>query len=461
MERRKWWTDELKPHFNLAQAAQTLDRLLKENDLASVAPDIAAEWHPTKNSADPQHISRGSSKQAWWQCSSCGYEWKAVISSRTVGGRGCPACAGKVVTERNRLSVCYPQVAAEWHPSKNGSLTAAEVSYGSHRKAWWLCGAGHEYVAVVYNRTVGESGCPHGLGRVSMDAIRIWAYLGAHFDLLDIHEGELAVSSSSRDHHVPDIVLSEHRIAIDIDGECWHKSENAQVRDAKKIQSLALDGWSLVRVRENPLPLLDADSIGCESLKDPAAVAQVITDYLTARGIPRRPAPEGYDATTRAAQEITRRVCGISPENSLGYAFPVLAAEWHPDKNGLLGPNHVAAHSNRVVWWQCVQAHEWQAKIKDRSGGGNGCPHCSGRRVWRGEKSLATERPELVRHWNWQRNGSLTPWNLSVSSGVRVWWRCKRGHVWESRVADHTGSSGACPKCVAVARKDTASPRLF
>ena len=63
------------------------------NDLATVNPRLAKEWHPTKNGdLSPFDITAGSGKKAWWKCSQCGYEWETIIANRTKG-HGCPKCS--------------------------------------------------------------------------------------------------------------------------------------------------------------------------------------------------------------------------------------------------------------------------------------------------------------------------------------------------------------------------------
>ena len=66
------------------------------NDLATQAPQVAREWHPTLNGAlgaDP--VTPGSHRKVWWQCA-YGHVWKAAVDSR-VGKqqKGCPICAGR------------------------------------------------------------------------------------------------------------------------------------------------------------------------------------------------------------------------------------------------------------------------------------------------------------------------------------------------------------------------------
>ena len=65
------------------------------NDLATVAPDIAAQWAQDLNGAlTPEMVTAGSSKLVWWRCEE-DHVWKAKIYARTNAQRtGCPICAG-------------------------------------------------------------------------------------------------------------------------------------------------------------------------------------------------------------------------------------------------------------------------------------------------------------------------------------------------------------------------------
>ncbi len=60
------------------------------------------------------------------------------------------------------LAMKFPKIAAEWHPTKNGSLKPNNVSYGSKMRIWWLCSqCGHEWITTVTDRTRAKgSGCP-------------------------------------------------------------------------------------------------------------------------------------------------------------------------------------------------------------------------------------------------------------------------------------------------------------
>ena len=135
------------------------------NDLASRFPDVAREWHPTKNGGlTPDQVLWGSSRRVWWQCPQ-GHEWSAIVKSRTAGA-GCPYCASRQVSPGdNDLAALYPDLAREWHPTKNAPLTPRDVVPGSRRKVWWQCAKGHEWQAAVFSRARSGAGCPACAGK--------------------------------------------------------------------------------------------------------------------------------------------------------------------------------------------------------------------------------------------------------------------------------------------------------
>lgn len=69
------------------------------NDLASLEPQVAAQWDTERNgSLRPDQVTVGSGKRVWWRCEE-GHVWKAKVYSRT--GKmhtGCPVCAGVAKT---------------------------------------------------------------------------------------------------------------------------------------------------------------------------------------------------------------------------------------------------------------------------------------------------------------------------------------------------------------------------
>lgn len=62
------------------------------------------------------------------------------------------------------LSTIHPNLAREWHPTKNENLKPENVTSGSHNKVWWRCFEGHEWEVTVDNRSNGCR-CPYGIGK--------------------------------------------------------------------------------------------------------------------------------------------------------------------------------------------------------------------------------------------------------------------------------------------------------
>lgn len=133
------------------------------NDLATTHPVIAAEWHPTKNiNITPYEVSKGNHTKIWWKCFE-GHEWEASSNIRTSRKSGCPKCSGlEAIIGVNDLATIKPELAAQWHPVKNGTLTPFMVKAGSNKKIWWLGKCGHEWNRNINAITL--NGCPYCTG---------------------------------------------------------------------------------------------------------------------------------------------------------------------------------------------------------------------------------------------------------------------------------------------------------
>lgn len=135
------------------------------NDLAVVSPRLAGEWHPTKNGIlKPEMVLACATRRVWWRCEK-GHEWQAKVKARCEGS-GCPICSGRVVAAGiNDLESCYPLIAREWHPTKNGKVTPKEITSSSNKRVWWQCSLGHEWKTSVYSRTGLQTQCPYCTNR--------------------------------------------------------------------------------------------------------------------------------------------------------------------------------------------------------------------------------------------------------------------------------------------------------
>ena len=336
---------------------------------------LLQQWHPTKNGAlTPREISYGSSKKVWWICEK-GHEWQSAVYTRS-SGSGCPYCAGKKpYPGENDLASQRPDLAAQWHPTKNNGVTPADVSLGSSHRAWWICEKGHEWSAVVKSRVNG-AGCPVCKNR------------------------RLCLGSN-------DLATTHPALAAQ-----WHPTKNGNLTP----HDLVAGSWK---------------KIWWQCDKGHEWRASVASRASNGAGCP-----------VCAGRTV---VAGV---NDLATHFPLIAAQWHPTKNGALTPDQVTPASNRRVWWQCELGHDYVAAVSARTIHGSGCPYCAGRKVLVGFNDLASVEPKIAAQWHPTLNGALTPQMVTIGSHKKVWWECSEGHVWKAVVHSRTGTRKCgCPVC--------------
>jgi hypothetical protein len=172
--KKAWWKCEKGHEWTATVKNRTYGRgcpycankiVNEENNLLALDPELAKQWHPTKNGdLSPENVTQGSDKKAWWKCEK-GHEWQTCISSRSSQRTGCPFCSGRRVSKEKNLLTLYPEVAKQWHPTKNGKLKPEQVTAKSSRRVWWLCEKGHEWQAYVSNRSNQGTGCPYCKGK--------------------------------------------------------------------------------------------------------------------------------------------------------------------------------------------------------------------------------------------------------------------------------------------------------
>ena len=66
---------------------------------------------------------------------------------------------GAVIAEQT--VTIYPDIADDWHPIKNGTLSPGAIAVKSSKKVWWLGKCGHEWQSTVASRTSRNGGCPY------------------------------------------------------------------------------------------------------------------------------------------------------------------------------------------------------------------------------------------------------------------------------------------------------------
>jgi hypothetical protein len=247
------------------------------NSLATRAPDVAAQWHVSRNGdVTPADITSGTNKKYWWRCDlGPDHEWEASPANRVGRGTGGPFCSGHKVSATNRLATNAPEVAVQWHPTRNGNLTAVDVTSGTSTMYWWLCDVDpdHEWEASSFSRVSRGRGCPCCSGRKVMT-----------FNNLVVTKPSAAMWSGSGQN------------------DCSPEDVRG---GSNKLYWFKLPGQGLVQ---------------------------------------RSP---------RSFEREDQRVRLLGQSNTLASAAPEVAAQWHPTRNGDTMPADVASQTNRKYWWLC------------------------------------------------------------------------------------------------------------
>lgn len=375
------------------------------NDLATTRPELTTQWHPTKNGKlTPDMITCGSNKKVWWICEKK-HEWETTVNNRN-RGTICPVCAKRRITPGvNSLATTHPELASQWHPTKNRGLTAEMVSCWSDKDIWWYypyndpeTGKHFEFVwkANILSR-MKEEGCPY------LSGMAVWP---GYNDL-----------ATKR----PDLVKE------------WHPTKNKRLTPDKVTCGSRKKVWWY-------LPYDDPET---GKHFDFAWKADVISRV------------KGVGCPYISGKAVW------SGYNDLATNYPELAKEWHPTMNGELTPNEVTCDSGKKVWWYLPYDDPetgkhfefvWAARVFNRTSGAD-CPFLSGKAVWLGYNDLATNSPELAKEWHPTKNRRLTPDMVTCGSGKKVWWYLPYDDpetgkhfdfCWAASISNRTNGAG-CP----------------
>ena len=292
----------------------------KRITLAEKFPELAKEWHPTKNDGlKPEDVTPYSDKRVWWiypyddplSGKHFDFEWQAKVFSRSCGNK-CPFLSGHAIWPGfNDLATRYPELAKQWHPTKNGELTPSNVTSGTGKKVWWYLPyddpetgehIDFEWEARIADR-VNRMGCPYLSGQA------VWP----GFNDLATKHPELAKQ--------------------------WHPTKNGKLTPSNVTCRTAKKVWWY-------LPYDDPETGEHVDFEWQARIA----DRVNGIGCPYLSGHAAWPGF-----------------NDLASNYPELATEWHPTKNRKRTPDKVYKGEKRKSWWLCPKCGEaWQASVYDR-----------------------------------------------------------------------------------------------
>ncbi len=301
------------------------------NDLATKRPDLLIDWDYENNEKTPFEITAGSKYLANWECHTCGYKWKATVSSR-VNGNGCKQCAKKRRVETaSRLRIIrrgsfadkYPDLLLDYDYENNPSPN--DLSPGSKIKVRWICHVcGEKWESPIYSRGGGGQGCPK-CAKEQMKASANRTNVRKIGSLASAYPELLSEWNFDRNECDPnEIPYTSHKVV------CWKCSKCGRE-------------W------ENSVRNRTIHKQGCTCEIHNLISTKVKKSYLNKNG-------------------------------SLKERRPVVLNEWDYEKNNTIGltPENVSPFSQQEAFWRCPKCgHEWKQIIAQKTFKLALCPKCS------------------------------------------------------------------------------------
>lgn len=432
--------------------------MVRGGSLSETHPELRLLWDFERNGTlTPDDVAAGSAKLVYWNCKE-GHSTRSEIRGK-VQGSGCGVCLNRILLSGyNDLATCFPQIAKQWHPSKNGALTATEVLFGSRTNAWWQCERGHEWQAWLYSRDPKTQGCKACLNKVVVkgenDLESRFPDIASEWDSekngktkpSDVTFGSPSSFywKCSKGHSFK---LSVYKRTKD-SSACKFCSGNAIEPGVSDIQTLYPEISKKFDQTLNPSTKVDEIA--------PHSKKRYIWNC-----------DKGHTFTSTPQQLIKGQGCGVCSGkqllagfNDITTKFPMAAKEWSPKLNDGLEASMFAPGSSKIVWWHCPKGHDYKMRIDNRCFLNRQCAVCANRQVQRGINDLATHNPNLAREWDRDKNGDLLPADVAYESTHKAWWLCIEGHSFHSQINFRATRDVGCPNC-SKSGFDQSSPSLF
>ncbi len=402
------------------------------NDLETVSPELAKEWHPTKNGdLTPRDVTSSCNAKVWW-LGKCGHEFKTMVSARK-RGRGCPICNSESLTS-------FPEQAIFFYAKRHFQDAKNRFIDNKNEIDIYLpsLNIGIEYDGFYYHKNKREK-----------EKRKEDYFANKGIKLIRVKEAE-----------IDDVIIEGNVISYNYKNQVFlEKAIETLFSTFLEIHSASID---LERDNESILVMYLKQKKESSIAGNNHLMKEWNTEkngYLNPEYISQFSSkkvwwkcPKGHEWKSLVSNRANGTGCpycsgriaetGVNDLKTLNEA---LADEWNYVKNDRIDINSISLHSSRRVWWKCKNGHEWQARVARRAEG-DGCPFCAGQRTIAGKNDLATVNPILAKEWHPEKNESLSPGDVMAGSGKKVWWLGKCGHEWEQKVFTRNQGRG-CPYC--------------
>lgn len=411
-------------------------------------PEVSRDWHPTLNETlTTEIVSKGSHQKVWWKCIR-GHEWQASINNRSKG-RNCPFCSPKTSTVELQL---YAELKYLFPNAENRYLVngiEADIYIPDFK------------IAVEFDGALWHS------EKYEQDKKKNDAFYKLNVMLIRIRDEGLQPISSC------DILCRREQLYGDVIHFSVIKSAVCQIINSGRLDSIAsnhlktyISGGKLKNTKlykklkeilpsppeEKSLAMLNPSLASTwHPTKNDRLTSYEVSPFTNHKAWWL--CSQGHEWQASIYNRHQGNGCPICANRkfdarwhaSLADKHPLIAAQWHPDKNFNKTVKTIPPNYGKNVWWLCQYGHEWQATPNNRVRG-SGCPYCSGKLASL-SNSVAAKHSDLVKEWHPLKNDKTRPDTVTPGSGKNIWWVCGKGHEWQATVANRVKGSG-CPYCI-------------
>ena len=477
------------------------------NDLQAVNPIAANEWNYKKNGdLRPEDFTSNSNKKAWWICAK-GHEWQTTIVHRNEG-TGCPICHSERHTSLPEFAFLYylKRYGLDVYHSYRDMGYELDIYIPSIKTAI-------EYDGYYWHKNKAEQDLEKNQ-KCKKDGIKLYR---VREGLLPLNSTSIdyIVQRNQEDFAIilREVLSQIIGIVVDVDLERdaiqvenlrvytekdssllmlnpklaseWNYEKNGNLKPENLFASSNKKVWWKCEKGHEWQATINHRNIGtgcpyCASKKvlsgynDLSTINPTLSsEWNYEKNGDLRPdifaassnkkvwwrCEKGHEWQATIAHRNNGQGCPycsgrkmLNGYNDLRTVNPYLASEWNYEKNGEHKPEHFTANSGEKAWWICQKGHEWQATIDSRNRG-TGCPFCAGKKVLCGYNDLKTVNSSVANEWNYERNGTLKPEDVTANSHKKVWWKCSQGHEWETAIYNRNNTRG-CPECNKTRRKN-------
>ena len=386
---------------------------------------------------------------------------------------------------KNSIEITNPEIAKEWHPTKNGSLKPKDVTKGSGKKVWWLMPYDDpktgkhwdfEWKARIADRCGRDRGCPqlrgqkvevgfNDLGTLFPEIASEWDYQSNQ----GLTPFDVPFGTGKKAHwvyHYDDPRTGKH---WDFRWEATINSRTNLGRGCPQLSNQKVEvGFNdLATTNPETARLWDYELNNGITPQDVTAGSTKKYHWIYPYDDPKTGKHWDFRYEASCSDAVHAKTCpqlaGKIVEkgfNDFATTNPDVAKLWDYELNNGITPEEVSKGSKKSYHWvypydDPKTGKHWDFKYTAKCADAakySSCPQLAGKKIEVGFNDLATVAPEIAAQWDYDLNGKLTPFDVMAYSNKSYHWIYpyddpKTGKHWDFKWAEKISNRVNFPLC--------------